>query len=344
MRRLTLGLIAPVAIGWLAACSGSPASLSRLSGGTSALPPLGAAAHRRALPNQLLFVPTENGSIDIYPLKNPNKGGVIAQITGLQAFQQQLAVDASDDLYVVNNGASASDDYVSVYAPPYDGTPTILNTIWNSELFYPVGVAVDAGGTAYVSDCGQYCLETPGIFVYPPGATSPSSVISSPSFNSLGGLGFDSHGNLYAFEWNAATFACDVFKIKGASGAPKAMHLKGLDTGNGGNGLSFDATGDLYVAANSSGTNYILEYKPGSRTASRVLDRMPFTDEPLMLDVGPDGNLYSSISCSSAPCTWVYAFKPKGKKAFESIGSSQSSSYTLGVATAPNFRLKGTNR
>jgi hypothetical protein len=344
MRRFCLALIAPLAIGLLAACSGSATAPGGLSSNAGALPPVGSAAHKRTLPSQLLFVPTETGTIDIDPLQHPNQGGVIAQITGLKAFQQQMAVDASNDLFVVNNGASADDDYVSEYAPPYDGTPTILSTTYSGFLYYPVGVAVDAGGTAYVSDCGQYCLETPGILVYPPGSTSPTKMITSPSFNSLGGLTVDSHGDLYAFNWNANTFACDVFKLKGASGAPKAMHLKGLDTGNGGNGLSFNGSGDLYVAANSSGSNYILEYKPGSHTAFRVIDSMPFTDEPTMLDVGPDGNLYTATSCSFGPCTWVYAFKSKGKKPFESIGSSPYNAAILGVVTAPNLRLKGSKR
>lgn len=344
MRRFCLALIAPLAIGLLAACSGSPASSGGFPSNASALLPVGSTALKGTLPSQLLFVTTEAGTIDIYPLQHPNQGGVIAQITGLQAYQQQMAVDASNDLFVVNNGASASDDYVSEYAPPYTAAPTILNTVWNGQVFYPVGVAVDASGTAYVSNCGQYCSETPGIFVYPSGSTSPSKVLGSPSFNSLGGLTIDAHGDLYAFDWNANTFGCDVFKIKGGSGRPKALHLKGLDTGNGGNGLSFDAGGDLYVAANSSGSNYILEYKPGSRTAFRVIDSMPFPDEPTMLDVGTDDNLYAAMACSFSPCTWVYAFKSKGKKAFESIGSSSYGIAILGVATAPNLRLKGSKR
>ena len=343
MRRFYLALIAPVAIGLLAACSGSAAAPGGLSSSTSALPPVGSAAHKRTLPSQLLFIPDEGGDIDIYPLKRPDQGGVIAQITGLKAYQQQMAVDASNDLFVVNNGASAADDYVSIYAPPYDGTPTILSTTFNGFLYYPVGVAVDAGGTAYVTDCGQYCLETPGILVYPPGATSPAKMITSPSFNSLGGLTIDARGDLYVFGWNDSTFACDVFKLKGGSAAPKAMHLKGLDTGNGGNGLTFDGSGDLFVAANSSGSNYVLEYKPGSRTAFRAIDSLPFTDEPAMLDVGTDGNLYTSTVCSFGPCTWVYGFKPNGKKPFEQIGSS-SAAAILGVATAPNLRLKGNHR
>jgi hypothetical protein len=344
MRRYCFALIAPLAIGLLAACSGSPASPGGLPSGASALPPLGGAARERTLPSQLLFVTAQPGTIDIYPLLHPGKTGVIAQITGLKAYQQQLAVDASNDLFVVNNGASADDDYVAEYAPPYDGTPAILSTVWNGQIFYPVGVAVDGNGTAYVTNCGTYCSETPGIFVYPSGATMPSKMITSPAFNTVSYLTVDAHDNLYAFEWNATTYACDVFEIKGGTGKPKPMHLKGLDTGNGGNGLSFDAAGDLYVAGNSSGTNYILEFKPGSHTAFRMIDSMPFTDSPTQLDVGPDHNLYSGVACSFQPCTWVYAYKPKGKKPFEQIGSSQSASFVVGAVTAPNFRLRGSHR
>jgi len=340
MRLLRL-LLAASSIAWLGACAGQLSTNAASPGNASVLPP---ASRAHTLPSQLLFVPSEAGTIDIYPLKNPEQGGVIAQITGLTADQQQMTVDAGNDLYVVNNGPSAGDDYVLKYSPPYTGTPTVLQTVWTSKIFYPVGVAVDASGTVYVSNCGTYCTETAGIFVYPPGATTPSKMIGSPLFNSLAGLTVDKNGDLYAFEWNASTFASDVFKIKGATGKPKALRLHGLDTGNGGNGLSFDASGNLYVAATSSGSNYVLEYKPGSRTAFRVIDSMPFTDSPTMLDVGPDGNLYVPISCPFAPCTWVYGFKPHGKKAFESIGSSQNGISILGVTTAPNLQLEGSKR
>ncbi len=108
--------------------------------------------------------------------------------------------------------------------------------------------------------------------------------------------------------------------------------------------MSLDAKGNLYVSATSSGSNYILEYKPHAHNATRVIDTMPFLDEPLQLQVGPDGNLYVPIECPFAPCTAVYAFKPRGKKAFESIGGSNNTLSTFGVATAPNLQLEGTPR
>jgi hypothetical protein len=343
MRRPRLPLIAPCAILLVTACAGPAGSNAGFPANTAVLP--AARTERGAtLPSQLLFVPTETGTIDVYPLKNPNQGGVIAQITGLTASQQQMTVDAVNDLFIVNNGPSAGDDYVLEYAPPYTGTPTKLNTIWMSEIFFPVGIAVDSSGTVYVSSCGAYCLETPAVYVYPAGATSPTKAITSAQLNSLAGLTLDSKGNLYVFNWNDATFASDVFTIAAGSSTPKPMRLHGLDTGDGGNGLRFDAAGDLYVAASSSGSNYVLEYKPGARNAFRAIDSMPFTDSPTMLDVGPDGNLYVPVACPFAPCTLVYGFRPRRQKAFESIGSSQYGTAILGVATAPNLALEGSKR
>ena len=340
MRRLCLWLTLPVALAALSACAGSPTPSAGLLGSPSALPPR-PAAHAHALPSQLLFVPLENGTIDIYPLHNPNKNGVVGQITGLTASQQGMTVNGNGNLYVVNNGAYGNDDYVSVFAPPYTGAPTILNTMWQNEVFNPEGVGVNASGTVYVSSCGGYCLETAAVYVYPPGATSPSQQITTPQFNSLAGLAANARGDLYIAAWSDQSFALDVFKMKAGSSKPKALHLHGLVTGNGGNGVALDARGDLYVSATSSGSNYILEYKPGQRNAYKMIDSLPFTVSPLMLDVGPDGDLYVPVSCAFGPCTLVYGFKPGARKAFESIGTVQNAADTSGVATAPNLLLQG---
>src|SRR5580693_4199838 len=116
MRRIS-SVLALAVSAMLAACSGSPPTNAGPLANTSALPPPRGDARRSTLPSDLLFIPTENGAIDIYALKNPNKSGVIAQITGLQAFQDGMIVDAGGNLFVVNNGASGNDDYVLKYAP-----------------------------------------------------------------------------------------------------------------------------------------------------------------------------------------------------------------------------------
>ncbi len=173
-RHLSILALASTAAVFSACATANDGSTLQLQTTANVLP---AHDHPRTgtLPSQLLFVPAENGTIDIYPLTNPSTSGPIAQISGLAASQDGMVVDRAGDLFVVNNGSYANYDYVSEYAPPYTGSPTILNTVWQGETFYPIGVAVDSNNTVYVSNCGAYCFETAAIFVYPSGATSPAS-------------------------------------------------------------------------------------------------------------------------------------------------------------------------
>jgi hypothetical protein len=291
---------------------------------------------QKPLPSQLLFLTTGRGSIDIYSLAKPDQP--LQTIDGLTGSQQEMDVDTGGNLYVVNNG-SIQDSYVSVYAPPYSGTPTILTTAWQGVEFYPIGVTVDISGTVYVTNCGKYCGETAAVYVYPKGANVPAKQITAPGFDSLAGLAVDRSSNIYVINWITATDAVDVFESKTGALKFTPMHLRGLITGDGGNGLSFDAAGNLYVASISSGTNFVAEYKLGKRNIARIIDS--FAQEPEMIDVGPDGNLYVPIYCSFTPCPLAYGFKPAAKKAFESIGTGQSSIGVFGAATAPNLQLEG---
>jgi hypothetical protein len=293
----------------------------------------------KALPAQLLFLTTGLGTIDIYSLAKPKEP--LQTIDGLHEGQQQMDVDAVGNLYVVNNGNIQADNYVGVYAPPYDGSPAVLTTAWQGVTFYPVGVTVDASGTTYVTNCGKYCAETPAVYVYPKGATAPSKQITAAGFDSLSGVAVDRANNVYVLNWSTANQSVDVFE--GKTGAPKfaPMRLRGLISGDGGNGLSLDAAGNLFVSSISSGTNFIAVYKPGKRNAARIIDSMPFTEEAEMIDVGPDGNLYAPIYCSFAPCPLAYGFKSGAKKAFESIGTGQVGVSVFGAATAPNLQLEG---
>jgi hypothetical protein len=297
------------------------------------------AVHAAKLPAQLLFLPSETGTVDIYSLSKPTKP--LQTISGFHGGQQQMDVDISGDLLVVNNGSGINDNFVGVYAPPYDQPPTILNTVWQGRTLFPVGVTVDPSGTVYVSDCGKYCGDTGAVYVYPKGATSPTSQITAAGFDSLGGLAADAAGNVYLVNYIAETSAVDVWKLPAGSQKFAPMHLRGLTTGNGGNGPTLDAAGDLYVANNSSGSDYIAEFKPGKRNASRIIDSMPFTQAPEMIDIGPDNNLYVPVDCGFAPCPAAYAFAPRGKKAFETIGTAQAGTGILGIATAPNLQLEG---
>jgi sugar lactone lactonase YvrE len=333
--------IAAAAVGMvLAGCS-----QSQLGQATGANPAVRAPSAQprvkrsKPLPAQLLFLTTGLDTIDIYSLSKPDQP--LQTIDGLQEGQQQMDVDAAGNLYVVNNGNLQADNYVGVYAPPYDESPTILATTWQGVTFFPIGVTVDASGTVYVTTCGRYCGETPAVYVYPKGATVPSKQVTASGFDSLSGLAVDRSSNIYVINWLTANQSVDVWKSKAGALKFAPLRLRGLITGDGGNGLSLDAAGNLFVSSISSGTNFIAEYKPGKRNAARIIDSMPFTQEAEMIDVGPDGNLYAPMYCSFAPCSLAYGFKPGAKKAFESIGTGQAGVAVFGAATAPNLQLEG---
>ena len=210
--------------------------------------PLGRTPRRRTtLPSQLLFVPNEDGTISIYPLDDPSTP--VAQITGLQASQQGMVVDASGNLFVVNNGASAGDDYVLKYAPPHRSADDPQHGLAKQYLLSGRHCRRRTGnGLRFQLRC--VLLRNLSVFVYPSRSTSPAKAITSSSFNSLAGLFSDAPGNLYIVNWNDQTYGVDVFRLKAGSTNPKALKLHGLVTGNGGNGVALDVKGDLYVANN----------------------------------------------------------------------------------------------
>jgi hypothetical protein len=324
------------------AAAGCAGSVADAPGG--ALPPAGRSpAHfgrhgsAATLPSQLLFAGTGNEAIDIYSLQNPNQYGVLAQITaGLAGTQFQMTSDSAGDLFVVNdNFLNSSEEYVTVYAPPYNGSPTYL-----TGVEFPLGVAVDASGTVYVSNCGAYCFQTPAVYVYTNGSTTPTGEITSSSFSSLGGLALDKAGNLYVGNSNRTTGATDILRVPAGSSTPKALGLKGLFNigGPGVASVAVDKHGDLYAGANSNSL-YLLFFKHKKRTASRIIDPFSFFDVPGMTAYGPDGNLYVPIDCPNSSCEGaVLGFEPKSGTPFEAVGSPAASA---GVATVPNGLFSG---
>ncbi len=261
------------------------------------------ARRRQSSPSQLLFVPSETGMIQIYGLKNLSKP--LAQIGGLQAYQDQMVVYAHGDLFVVNNGPYGNDDYVSEYTPPYNSAPTILNTVWQGETFYPVGITVNANGTVYVTNWGAGVGETPEIFEYPAGATWGGVAL----LGSLGGMSLDRNGNVYVLNENPDSLGADVFKLKPGSKKPIPLGLRGL-LGIIRNSVAIDAEGDLYVSSAVT-SDYVLEYQAGKTEPFRVIDRASwFQSGPLKLAVGPDDNVYVPVACTDSQCPEVYAYGP----------------------------------
>lgn len=246
---------------------------------------------------------------------------------GLVGSQYQMDVDKAGNLFVVNdNFLNNLQEYVAVYAPPYAAPPKKL-----TGVLFPIGMTVDANGTVYVANCGGFCHQAPAIYVYQHGSTTPTSTITSPLFNTLEGLAVDKNGNLYAASYNVATQASDVFKIAAGTTTPKALGLEGLDRTY---GIAIDPAGNLYVAVSWS-SQYILAFRPGSKTAYRNIHSFLFANSLEFMSIGPDGNLYVGVnSCAACGASAVLGFRPVGNKAFEGVGAPSDS--TFGVATKPN--------
>jgi hypothetical protein len=66
-----------------------------------------------------------------------------------------------------------------------------------------------------------------------------------------------------------------------------------------------------------------------------------FIVSPLMINIGPDGNLYAPINCATT-CPQVEAFAPGAKQPFETIGSEDIGEVPS-VATYPNIELQGSH-
>lgn len=295
----------------------------------------GAWARTATLPSELLFVPNGNNLINIYALHDPNKLGPLAQITaGLCGFQYQETVDKAGDLFVVNSSPTDRNcQYIAEYAPPYNGNPKIL-----TGFLLPLGVAVDAAGTVYASNCGAYCSQTPTIYVYANGSTTPTSSITSSGFSDVGYLAVDKTGNLFGPNSNRATGASDVFEIPAGSTIPKALHLKGLFNlgGPGVGSVAVTPLGDLFVE-NDSNMNYVLGFKPGAQVAYRIIDPFRFLDTPGGINFGPNGDLYVPINCANQSCEGSVVGFRFGNKPAVTVGPPGPG--ISGVATLPNANL-----
>jgi hypothetical protein len=313
-----------------AACL-APAGAATTRPGTLQSP---AFATKRAPAQDLLFVPTGAEGVNVYDLHKPMKNGPITHITtGLQGTQYQLTTDKAGNLYVVNDDENdPSKQYVSVYAPPYTGAPAILNGV-----LFPLGVAVDANGNVYVSNCGAYCSQTPAIAVYKPGQTTPSSTLTSPLFVSLDGIAIDAAGNLDIANWKSSGFGGNILQIPSGSTSAHDLKLKGIIRPF---SVATNPAGDVYVSDDFTST-YVLGFKAGKKSASVMLDPFPFADSPEALAFGPDGNLYIPVY-NGLPSGAGELLGFHGSKQFEAI--TMTGGLVMGVATYPNPNLGGSAR
>ena len=217
-------------------------------------------------------------SIDCYPNQKPSTVTVYAPgsesvrrtITAGLTLPAALAFDGFGNLYVANNGGYT----VTVYAPR---SKNVLRTI-SQGVQSPAALAFDRNGNLYVANQGNNGFNT--ITVYAPGETTVMRTISQGIFFPVA-LAFDSSQNLYVVNCG---------ECYGSSGGDSVtVYARGSNTlmrtlsdVNVPYALTFDDTGDLYVANFGCPSTYckkyheyahstVTVYHPGSNTKFRTI-------------------------------------------------------------------------
>ncbi len=165
--------------------------------------------------------------------KNPKQNGSIT--TGID-LPVNIAVDPHGTLYVANNGNGTVTEY-----PVGTTSPSV--TLSGASLVDPNGIAVDDGGTVYVTSGASAgsCY----VLVYPEGASTPSEQING--FDLPVGLAIDKKGNLYVGD----ALENVVWKVHKGSKTPTKLNLSGLDDPV---GVAIDPSNNLWVANNENDT------------------------------------------------------------------------------------------
>lgn len=205
-----------------------------------------------------------------------NPDNVIQGSNAALSFPQDVFLDGTGNIYVANLGTNTQAGFISIFAAGSSGNVPPLRVISgpNTTLVSPVGVAVDANGNIYVIDSTQNA-----VIVFPPnesGNIFPSKVIkgSNTLLFDPTAIRFDSAGNLWVAVGKvlAQNNAYLVVFAPGVSGNAIPLNqvtsaaLQPVSGGGGPTGLSFDSSGNIFVAVYKNAE--VLKFNVGSTGAS----------------------------------------------------------------------------
>jgi hypothetical protein len=259
-RIIRAALGASAALAMLAGCSGGsspaefspggPASTGRADNSLLA-PTIARISHKpvattsfmdlRAADKPLIFVSdAADGVIDIYPQAGKNQK-MVGQITGLTQ-PQGITTDKEGDLYVANTNSSN----VLVYAPPYNGAPTM--TISDTGEF-PADVAVsNAGVVAITNICNapKCRLNTGNVVLYAKGSTKSCATVSysGSNFTRVMFAEFDKKGVLYIDGMNSG-YQTSFGLVTGGCNATTITNLDYVYTVSFPGGIQIDKAGRI---------------------------------------------------------------------------------------------------
>jgi hypothetical protein len=235
-----------------------------------------------------------NGNLYIGNEDETNSSGTVTEyapgsrspsrtISNLPGNPRALAVDASNNVYVIGNfkaGCCGFEGFGNVYGPTGKKLLRKLEGVGS----FPGRPAFDAHGNLYVPNFETF----PGnVTVYAPGATKPTRAITD-GIGFPKALAFDVSGNLYVLN-NTFDHSTDVTVYAPGSETVTRTISQGMKTGY---TMVLDSQDNVYVA-NDEGRgvpNEVLVYSAGTTTLLRTITTG--VKYPVGLAFDSSGNLY----------------------------------------------------
>lgn len=253
-------------IATLAACSGaSPSGAGAVPFARSATP-----AYRPANAHSTHYVyvssqESNQGAVEVYSTQGRAQPPVATITAGVSA-PTGLAVDASGNLYVANNGNST----ITVYPPGM----TSPSATYSTGVDAPSGVAVGADGTLYVANESGGGSYAGTITEYPSGSMTPSVTIELAGQIPFA-LTLDKNNALFVSWFSLSSFGIAIYRYPtegSASGANLNLDLPSYVYPA--YAIAFDRSGNLVVPCENLTHNppkYLAVFKPGATEPSKKI-------------------------------------------------------------------------
>ena len=233
-----------------------------------------------------------------------------------------LAFDPNDNLYVADAGNSRIQQFPPGTTEGSTAVP-IAGTGAATPLNYPQGLCVDALGNIYVADTYNHrVLE----FTSNPTSASVGSVVAGTGTQGSGAnqlnyptaVAVDASGNIFVLDAGNARVqkwapgALSGSTVAGGNGSGSALNQFAVSGGNGPNGLSLDASANVYVS--DTYNNRVLKFLSGSTSATSgtmvagtgtAAGGSNQLNGPFGIYVDGSGNLYIADQLSNRIQLWL---------------------------------------
>jgi len=249
-----------------------------------------------------------------------------------------MAFDASGDLWVANFGNRTVVEYTQGNTGSNPAVPAVtITSDGSASLNSPAGLAVDAAGDVWVANDLSNTVVEYARGRLASGPLVPTVTISSDRSQSLSGpyaLAFDSSGNLWVANYDNSTVV-KYPKARLANGArAPALTISADSSGslNSPAGLAFDASGNLWVAANLS--NKVLEYTQRELSGGHLRPAVTLSSDAWGSLNSPEG-----LAFDSAGNLWVANYGDDSVAEFAPSELSSSGSWLPRIIAGPGTEL-----